>query len=277
MNLLESAPLPAIALVMLAALVLAHEAAFRLSRRARKSARQDETRGYLVSSALALLGLLMAFTFSAAQDRYRARQILVVAEANAIGTSYLRTQLLDAPWRRILGDDILRYAQTRIAFGGAVTEDEIERNADLSGQLQQRIWRDLAPALRTNPVAGLNLALVQTLNETFDLAATRRAAREAHVPLAILRALALCSVTVAVLVGYSEGPGRRDTGMLVGVLLLVTLAFCLILDLDRPQTGSVRVSEAPLVRAVEDIRAIQQPQSTGPAPPSPGGVMQGVD
>jgi hypothetical protein len=197
----------------------------------------------------------------------------VVAEANAIGTSYLRTQLLDQPWRRALGEDLARYAETRVAFGGARTPDEITRNAHESGVLQERIWRDLGPALRANPGSGLNVTLVTALNETFDLAATRRAAREVHVPLAILRGLALSSLTVAVLVGYSEGPGRRDTGMLLGVMLLLTLAFCLILDLDRPQTGSVRVSEAPILRTLDDIRASQAAHAEAAfGPPTPSGA-----
>jgi hypothetical protein len=251
---LEHASLLLIGVVMLAALLLVHELALRLGRRTRGKAARGEARGYLVSSALALLGLLMGFTFSAAQDRYRLRQDLVVAEANAISTTYLRFQLLDPPWRQTLSRELLDYAETRIRFAEALTPAEIERNAGRAGGLQTQIWRDLAAAIRVNSIPTLNLALLQTTNETFDLAEARRAARENRIPVAILRALLACSLTVAAILGYTEAFERRDTAVLLGVLLLLTLAFCLILDLDRPVTGTVRVNEAPLQRTIDSMR-----------------------
>ena len=100
MSWLERAPLALVGIAMMAGLVIAHEIALRLGRRT--TATPSEVRGYVLSSALALLGLLMGFTFSAAQGRFQLRQELVVSEANALSTTYLRFQLLDAPWRQAL-------------------------------------------------------------------------------------------------------------------------------------------------------------------------------
>jgi len=251
-------------------LILAHELALRLGRRLSREAGRSEARGYIVSSALALLGLLVGFTFNAAQERFQARRDLVVAEANAIGTSYLRLQLLEPPWRDVLGREFLAYAETRLGFTQAGTPAEIDRNARRTGEAQAQIWRDLRPALRAESDPGLNLALVQSLNETFDVAAARRAAREARVPLPILRALLLCSLTVAAIVGYTEAAERRATGVLFGVLLLLTLAMSLILDLDRPAGGRIRERDAPLQQAVAEIRASQAAKQVRPAsPPKP--------
>jgi hypothetical protein len=213
-----------------------------------------EARGYVVSSALALLGLLYAFTFNAAQERFEARRDLVVAEANALGTTYLRFQLLDPPWRDTLSADLLRYAETRLR-GDQVGAAEAARYAQEVGSAQAQIWQALGVALRqARPDPGLTLGLLQTVNETFDLAASRRAAREGRVPVMILRTLIFSSLMAAGILGYTEAGGRRATLVLFGLLLLLALAFSLILDLDRPYSGTVRVSQAPLARAVADIR-----------------------
>jgi hypothetical protein len=255
MNWIERAPLLLVAAAFLTALLLIHEIALWLGRGLAARTGGAEARGYVVSSALALLGLLFAFTFNAAQERFQARRDLVVAEANALGTTYLRFQLLDPPWRDTLSADLLRYAEMRLRGDQVGAPAEAARYAQEVSSAQGLIWEALRAALRqTRPDPGLTLGLLQTVNETFDLAASRRAAREGRVPVMILRTLIVSSVMAAGILGYTEAGGRRATLVLFGLLLLLTLAFGLILDLDRPFSGSVRVSQAPLERAVADIR-----------------------
>src|SRR6185369_2599613 len=110
----------------------------------------SEEQGYLISSALALLGLLTAFTFGAAQDRWRLRQDLVIDEANAIGTTYLRFQMLEAPHRQALSQDLLLYTEARVAAGRATTAAAAASAAERAEALQPRIWRDLSAAVQTN-------------------------------------------------------------------------------------------------------------------------------
>jgi hypothetical protein len=252
MHWIEQAPLILVGLSFMAALVLTHELALWIGARTPARGAGGEARGYVVSSALALLGLLFAFTFNAAQERFEMRRDLVVAEANALGTSYLRIQLLDPPWRDTLSAELLRYSDLRLRGSEVRTPAEAERFAKDVGDLQAQIWRDLAEALKAR--RDLTVSLVQTVNETFDLAASRRAAREARVPVMILRTLLVSSIMAAAILGYTEAGERRATAVFLGLLLLLTLAFCLILDLDRPYSGSVRVSQAPLERAVADMR-----------------------
>jgi hypothetical protein len=271
MGWIEQAPLWLIALVMLAGLIISYEIGFMGARRvASKHGGGGEEWGHLVSSALALLGLLMAFTFSAAQDRYRLRQELVVDEANAISTTYLRFQLLDEPWRDDLSRQMLQYTQIRVGFAGDATPASIAENAKKTAAAQEVMWRDLAGALRANATPNVNLGLINSVNETFDLAETRRAGRETRVPPSILYALILASFMVAGIVGYATAGRRRHVAVTGGVMVLLTLAFILILDLDRPTSGTVQVNQVPMDHALEAIRQSQALAAPAPAPaPAP--------
>lgn len=251
---IERAPLALIGLALFLALMAAHEIALQIARRLASQSFTSETLGYLVSSALALLGLLMAFTFGAAEERFMLRQSLVVTEANAIGTTYLRIQLLDPPSRDRLSGDLARYAEARLRFTAARSAEDVESNTRETAALQDAIWRELNTVVHTNPAPDLNLGLMITVNDMFDLAASARAARDARIPVAILRSLVFCSLIVAAIVGFAEARERRWTGALLGVLLLLSLAFCLILDLDRPVSGTVRINPAALQRALADIQ-----------------------
>lgn len=255
MHWIEQAPLALIGVAFMAALLLAYALAVRVGRRPGLKQGGGEALGYLVSSALGLLGLLMAFTFSAAQEKFRLRQDLVVSEANAIGTSYLRVQMLSSPWREELSRELLRYAETRERFINASNLAQLAATSENSAAVQDAIWRDLSQALKSDPAPALDLALMLTINDMFDQGAASRAARETHVPNAILRSLLFYSVVAAFLLGLTDSRGeRRWTAVLIGVLLLLTLAYCLILDLDRPVSGTVRVSAAPIHRALADIQ-----------------------
>jgi hypothetical protein len=274
MGWIEYAPLWLIALAMMALLILAHEVGRAFARRARAGAEKREEPGYLVSSALALLGLLMAFTFAAAQERFRLRENLVVAEANSLGTTYLRVELLDAAARGDLGQLLLRYAELRVADQPARPAAGAA-GARAQAALQARIWTSLDRALRTNTQTTVDLALINTVNETFDLAAARRAAREQRVPVAVLRTLVFSAMAVALMLGFVGGRQPRQFGVFAASNLLLTLAFCLILDLDRPLSGRVQVLDAPMQRALEAIRQAEAarpapvPPKPAPASPSP--------
>ena len=100
-------------------------------RRAKQEDHNQE--GYLVGSLLGFLALLMAFSFSMALDRYEERRHLVIQEANAIGTAYLRTQLLDEPHRGRLSGLLVAYTDNRIALGTGVTRGSIASSRSTTG------------------------------------------------------------------------------------------------------------------------------------------------
>ena len=241
---------------------------------ASKSAGEDEAhlpsgegKGHLVGAALALLGLMTAFTFGAAQDRFNMRQRMVVEEANALGTTYLRIQTLDPPVRDILSGQMLRYAQVRQDFSiASASPASLEENTRRTSDMQAEMWPEVMRAVRTNPIPSLNVSLLQTTNDMFDLAASRRAGIDARVPVSILRMLTVYALAAAAIMGFAGAKERRYSVVSTAVLLLLTLAFCLILDLDRPSTGTIRINQSAMARAVATIREGEARRATVPAP-----------
>lgn len=119
---LSSTPLPWVALGLFAAMCAAAALGILLKvqrNRRRDASEADGQEGYIVSAVLGLLALLMGFTFSLAVDRFDARRALVLQEANAIGTTYLRAQLLIEPHRSRMTDLLVRYTDNRILLAKA--------------------------------------------------------------------------------------------------------------------------------------------------------------
>ena len=237
------APLWLLSLVFFASLIVAREAGAYVRRR-RGGDTGTDADAFAMTSVLGLLALLIGFTFSIALSRYEERRALVVSEANALGTTWLRTQLLDSPDRERVQAQLRRYVDSRLAFGRASGADEELRGQRRTEALQDELWVTLMSAIapfRDTPRASL---LVTTTNESIDLAAERFATRQAHVPPRILRMLWLFALLAAAMVGYERGSHRKSTTLL---LVLFTLAAALVIDLDRPSTGMINVPQTPML------------------------------
>ena len=260
---LETAPLWLIWIVITVGLIIAYEIGYRflsVHRGFQKQLSDDDEKGtaigYMLPASLALLGLLIAFTFSMAAERFQTRRSLVVGEANAVGTTYLRLQLLDEPARTSLNRLMLSYIQAREDFFTAGDEAAKIAAADARTlAVETLFWNGLSAALRAQPSATINPSLLETANEMFDLAASDRAALEGRVPISILRAILIYSVISAGFMGYAMA--LRHRRHLVGstaLFVLIALSISLIADLDRPRTGSVTVSNEPFSHAAKSIR-----------------------
>ncbi|WP_282295306.1 hypothetical protein [Stenotrophomonas sp. PS02289] len=262
-----SLPLWMITLCFLIALLVAREVGAAVSRwQHRKRTRHghveppaedDKDRdAFAMTSVLGLLALLIGFTFSLSLGRYDERRQLVVHEANALGTTWLRTDLLEAGDRARMQEVLRRYVDARVDFANAKTADEeVQQNARTVA-LQNELWRvlvDGTQAFRDTPRASL---LFTTTNESIDLAAERFAARQDHIPPRILRMLLLFAMLAAALVGYERPHQRRSTVLL---LVLLTLAVGLILDLDRASTGLTHVPQEPMLDLQRSLRVEGSP------------------
>jgi len=248
--------------LLLGMMVLGAAARRRHDRRAEEGEEARTHEGYIVSGALGLLALLLGFTFALAVDRFDARRGLVLEEANAIGTTYLRAQLLDEPHRSRLSRLLTGYAQNRLDLANA---EDYERRAALMAQTneyQTRLWAETVAAIR--PIRGQVIAgtFVETMNATIDAGAARVAARRAHVPGRVMIALLLYMAVAAFLFGFAMPPRRRPTTTAV-LLTLLTLAYGLILDIDRPTGGSIREPQSAMEDLVEMMRT-SPPAAFGP-------------
>jgi hypothetical protein len=235
-----------LSLGLLVLMIVGREVGYALQRyRARRPGVSDDEgkSEFALSAVLGLLALLIGFTFSLALARYETRRELVVAEANAMGTTWLRFDLLEPTQRDRARDLMKQYASARLAYGRADSTEDLELASQHADQIQGHLWdeiiADVAP-LRSTPFPQLLLA---PANEMIDLAGERTAAKAAHVPTRLFGTLALYCFVAAGLTGYLRGRFRTATTL---VFILVVLALGLVADLDSPTKGLVRVPQEPI-------------------------------
>ncbi len=253
----DSVPLAVVGIVLVAAFFVASELGFVAHRRfGRTSGDGDASdEAQVLATALLLLALLLGFTFSMALGRYDTRRQIVVQEANDIGTAWLRAGLVAAPAGRALQAKLAEYAGTRVSTD-ANSNDPSGFNARMArgAVLRDQIWTLTAAAIAPDRGTAQAAALVAAVNAVLDTATTRAAAIDARVPAKVMDLLVIYAWVSAFLLGYvlgAYGSHHRIATLVLFVLLAMTIT--LILDLDRPQSGDVRVSQQPLIDLVADI------------------------
>jgi hypothetical protein len=213
--------------------------------------------GYLLGSVLGLLGLLLAFSFGMVLNRYESRRELVTKEANAIGTAYLRAQLLDEPYRGRLSSLLVQYTENRIALAdqGSLSGDRLVQN----DRLLTEIWTAVKASRESALAHGLTTALLTSYNEVIDLDTERKIAWELRVPVDVLGLLLVYFTVTATVVGHQvDGPRGRRAALLL--FAMVALSITIITDLNRPMTGHVRESQQAMLMLLQSLRA-QPPQA----------------
>src|SRR5688572_28298754 len=176
---------------------------FRRRRGVERKADEKGAEQLIVSAILGLLALLLGFTFALAIDRFDTRRALVVAEANAIGTAWLRAGLFDEPHRSRLSHLLEGYAANRLRLATARNRDEVLPLLERSELYHRRLWEATEAPVR--PIRHLEITptLIEIMNSLIDIAAERKAARRAHVPPRVLTILLLYMTATAYAVGYA--------------------------------------------------------------------------
>lgn len=249
-------------------LILSYQAGALLQRRLlREPCTESETA--LVGSALGLLAFVIGFTFSIALSRYDERRALVLAEANAIGTTWLRAGLVPDPVGREMQEIIIRYTDTRIALFDAGEDIAELRRLHLQSQKELALLWDATtraiPLIQPTPVAS---TLVQTVNETIDLAESRRFTYVTRIPRPVIFAVVGFALLTAGLSGFARG-GRRHFMLSIFTYAMMASILSLINDLDRPSAGAIQIRPGPLLetRAGMALPALPPP---APAVSAPG-------
>jgi len=198
----------------------------------------------LEAAVFALLGLIIAFTFSGALGRFDTRRAQAVDEANAIGTAYLRIDLVPASDQPRLREKMRQYVDARIATYRslpdlAAAQQEVARSQRLQGE----IWALAVASVRlpdSKPAA--ELLLIPALNQMFDTTGSRLAATQIHPPTIIYVMLFGLAIAAALLAGYQTAPQKGyDWMQKVGFALIISFTVYVILDIEYPRLGFVRI------------------------------------
>jgi len=225
-------------------MVLLLELGWRLGR-GRKAKDEEGARaglGAVEGAVFALMGLLVAFTFSGAATRFDARRQLIVQEANAIGTAWLRLDLLPTAAQPELRDFFRRYLDSRLAAYRQIPDmDAVRTEIARANALQGRIWTQATRACReaANP---LTAQVIPALNEMFDIAALHDAVAQIHPPTIIFAMLGVLALMSSLLAGYAMAGGRSRSWIhVVGFALILATTVYVIFDLEFPRLGLVRI------------------------------------
>ncbi len=240
--------------------IIAAEAGYRLhnwarARRKENPDDEDEGSGYVLSAALGLLGLLIAFVFSMAAAHHETRRDLVLREADAISSAVQHYQLLPEPHRTVLISTMADYVKVRRAFFDVGDDfDKIDETMARTEALQEVIWNEAGVALAIPQAQRLTVPVLNVTSQMFDSAALRYEALNVKVPDRALQVLILYAVVTAAIMGHGLAPGgRRHFTSTAGLFLLIALAISLVIDLDSPRVGSVHVSQAPMERVINQV------------------------
>ena len=211
----------------------------------------DKDFDLVVGATLTLLGLIIGFTFSMAVTRYDQRKNLEEAEANAIGTAYLRADLLPEESASRTRELLRKYLDLRIAF----YEETATRLAAEIGQqtasVQNEMWSVVKSAAASQPTPPIAL-VVSSMNDVINAHGFTQAAWWNRIPTGAWAMMALMAVSCNLLVGYGE---RRKGELFLFVLpVVISLAFFLIADLDSPRGGVIRVHPQNLLAAALSMK-----------------------
>ena len=193
-----------------------------------------------------LMGLMIAFTFSGAAARYEMRRQLIVEEANAIGTAYLRLDLLPAASQPALREKFRRYAEARIAVYRVLPDiGASDVQAAIAMTLQNEIWTGALTALKEAP-SQATIVVVPALNHMIDVTTTRASAAHTHTPKLIFAVLLILGLVCSFLAGYvlAYTKTRNVRLHIVAFAVVVTLTTYVIFDLDYPRFGFIQLDFA---------------------------------
>lgn len=205
--------------------------------------------GAVEGALFGLMGLLLAFTFSGAATRLEVRRQLIAQEANAIGTAYLRLDLLYPSAQAPLREAFRHYLDARLAYfqnphGSAASKAGLER----SNQLQKVIWSQAVTVCQDEEKAHPAMLLVPALNDMIDITTTREMAMNQHPPSIVYLMLGALMLVGALLAGHGMAERKiASWSHTVGYAALFSLTLFVIIDIEFPRMGFIRVDAADQV------------------------------
>jgi hypothetical protein len=239
-----------VALSLIAGIVAAHEIGFWFGSATRAADEPFDRQVALVrASTAALVAFLIGFAFSGAASRFIDRLDIIVKEANALGTAYLRADAIAEPQRGELKAALKEYTADRVTLLSREARGQIEPLLAKVSVLHERMWRSAIKGTQDN--APLMAVLLPPINEVIDLHSIHLAMARRHLPIPIMTALLGAAAIGVGMLGFGNGRvGRRFSVLdsVYGVVLAVAL--WMTIDLDYPGIGIIRVNNLPVVEAL---------------------------
>jgi hypothetical protein len=206
--------------------------------------------GAIEGAVFGLMGLLIAFTFSGAAERFDHRRQLVGEEANKIEAAYLRVDLLPPATQPQLKQDFREYLDFRLAM-----YDSMRNNTELSQedfarakQMQHKIWAEALVACGQQNSPAVTTLVMSSLNDMIDVTTKRLVAMQTHPPEVVFYGLGLLVMASSLLAGYGMAGSRKRSWMHVTVFAVITAAtLYVILDMEFPRFGLIRIDAADQV------------------------------
>ena len=209
--------------------------------------------GLVLGAALTLLGLIIGFTFSMANERYQQRKVFEADEASAIGTEYARADLLPPPDAAAVRTLLAAYVDERIRFYSRDFEPRhaaIDRRTD---QLQAELWSAVRGAAVAHPTPFAALA-VAGMNNVLDSAGNSRAASWNRIPWEAWWLMIAIAICCNVMIGYAAQTTKFGGRLTLVLPLLVAISFLLISDIDAPRHGLIRIEPQNLEALAAGLR-----------------------
>lgn len=227
--------------------LVSFEIGYRIARYNQRYSEQEKESPVIgmVGATLALLALMLAFTFGLASSRFEDRRQVVLSEANAIGTTYLRAGMLPEPMRTETQRLLREYTDVRLE---SVQPGKLQYAISRSEELHNRLWSQ-AEAAAEKDRSAVTALFIESLNEMIDLHATRMmASLRSRVPAPIWIVLILLSLLAMGMIGYHEAlTNSRRSIVVLALILGFSAVLYLIVDLDRPRQGTLKVSQQSMI------------------------------
>ena len=248
MIILDKFPLWAVYLGTVALSLVAAEIGFRIGiwlQRRDSYSKETPVRSAVIGGMLGLMAFILAISVGIVIDQQNARKTMVVTEANAIGTAFLRTGFLDEPDRSLSRDLLREYVEVRLDAAADFTlfEAARKRSEEIHGQL----WSIIENNVREGQESDIMALFVESINEGIDGHSLRLAAIGLRLPVLLGRMLYAATMLSFLLIGVvNSSDGKRDPIAVLLFALAFVAILMLIVDLDRPQQGLLTISQTAL-------------------------------
>jgi hypothetical protein len=203
-----------------------------------------------------LMGLIIALTFSGAASRFDQRRLLIIDETNAIGTAYLRVDLLPEDAQPAIRSDFRDYLESRIELYHNLSDKK--NVTDIEGKtasLQTKIWKASVVACNKSGNISSSILLLPALNSMFDICSTRTAIRQIHQPNIIFLVMILQALVCSIIAGYGMAIKKSRSWIhLIGFTVVLLITILVILDIEYPRAGFIRIDSLDVI--LSDLRKI---------------------